>query len=196
MSENAPATDCLSALGEKILEVFVGENWKNSQELEATPVRFANAIREMLSGYVVDPVRLVRTFDADNNLVGETIQKGIPLYSLCQHHILPFFGTVDIWYKPNSEKPVLIGLSKFSRVVDAFARRLQTQEILTEQIARALYEATDADVVGVRSCARHLCQEARGVRTAPYTFSTFVCGPRVDNENAVEFVRRFYSNAG
>jgi GTP cyclohydrolase IA len=88
--------------------------------------------------------------------------KNIPVYSHCEHHLAPFFGTVTIGYVPNGK---IVGLSKLTRLVDCFAHRLQVQERLTSQIANALMDQLQAKAVGVVVKCRHLCMESRGIRT-------------------------------
>lgn len=123
-----------------------------------TPSRVTKALREMTEGYRQDPVAILGTvFEvAYDELV---ISAGIPFCSLCEHHMLPFIGTVDIGYIPGK----VVGLSKLSRLVDCFSRRLQVQERMTDQIARAIVDTLSPDVAVIVK-ASHMCMECRGVR--------------------------------
>lgn len=127
-----------------------------------TPTRVAKAWSEMTSGYGVDPAAVLKVFEdgaADYNEM--VVVRDLPFYSHCEHHLVPFFGTVDIGYIPNGK---IVGLSKLDRLVEVFARRLQVQERMTTQIADALQEHLGPRGVGVSIKARHLCMEMRGVR--------------------------------
>jgi GTP cyclohydrolase I len=126
-----------------------------------TPERMARAWEYWLSGYAQDPAKVLKVFedgaDGVNQLV---IVKNIPVYSVCEHHTAPFFGTASVGYIPKGK---IVGLSKLSRVVDIFARRLQVQERLTNQIADAIHTNLQPKGVGVVVSCRHLCMESRGI---------------------------------
>lgn len=128
--------------------------------LKRTPERTAKAIQFLTRGYSEDPAQLLRgaLFEVDYDEM--VIVKDIEMFSLCEHHLLPFFGKVHVAYLPKGK---VIGLSKIPRLVDIFARRLQVQERLTKQIAEAICEAIDPIGVGVVIEARHLCMMMRGV---------------------------------
>ncbi len=131
------------------------------QGLEETPARMAKAWEHFTSGYSVDIAKLLKTFeDGAENYDEMVMVKDIPIYSRCEHHLESIFGTATIAYIPNGR---VVGLSKLSRVADAFARRLQVQERLTTQIANAIDEHLQPKGVGVIIKARHLCMESRGV---------------------------------
>ena len=127
--------------------------------LVETPARAANALEELTSGYSVDVAGLLKTFDSDgyDEMVAQT---AIPFYSLCEHHLLPFHGVAHVAYIPNGR---IVGLSKLARLVDAYARRLQVQERLTQQVATALETHLEAVGVMVIVEAEHLCMAMRGV---------------------------------
>ncbi len=130
--------------------------------LKETPARVAKAFDFWFSGYSKDPKEVLKVFEdgAENHDQMVTV-KDIPIYSHCEHHMAPIFGTATISYIPNGR---IIGLSKFSRLADIFARRLQVQERLTDQIADALNaEPLSPLGVGVVIKARHMCMESRGV---------------------------------
>jgi len=128
--------------------------------LKRTPERVAKAIQFLTRGYQEDPAKLLRgaLFDVDYDEM--VIVKDIEVFSLCEHHMLPFFGKVHVAYLPKGR---VIGLSKIPRLVDVFARRLQVQERLTKQIADAIQDAIEPIGVGVVIEARHLCMMMRGV---------------------------------
>lgn len=130
--------------------------------LEETPYRVAKAYATWFGGYNVDIAGLFKTFEdgaeGSNEMV---IVRDIPVYSHCEHHIAPIIGRAVVGYVPNGR---IVGLSKLSRVVDAFSRRLQVQERLTNQIADAIQEHLDPKAVCVYIDAKHMCMESRGVK--------------------------------
>ncbi len=128
--------------------------------LEKTPMRAAKAMYYATSGYRQNPEQILRSaiFDYAGSKI--VIVKDIEFYSLCEHHILPFFGKVSIGYIPDGE---MIGLSKLARLVDVFARRLQVQERLCADICRSLADALSTKGVIVSCTAEHLCMKMRGV---------------------------------
>ncbi|MBT9330654.1 GTP cyclohydrolase I FolE [Paracidobacterium acidisoli] len=125
-----------------------------------TPERMEKTIAFLTKGYHEDPTAILRgaMFDVDYDEM--VIVKDIEMFSLCEHHMLPFFGKVHVAYIPNGK---VIGLSKIPRLVEVFARRLQVQERLTRQIADAIHDAIAPQGVGVVIEARHLCMMMRGV---------------------------------
>lgn len=138
---------------------FVGETEREG--LKETPHRVAKAWKHWCSGYDVDIAALLKVFeDGADNYDQMVIVKDIPIYSKCEHHLADIFGTATIAYIPNGK---IVGLSKLSRLADAFARRLQVQERLTSQIADALVEHLQPLGVGVVIKARHMCMESRGI---------------------------------
>lgn len=142
--------DLLKGIGEDI----------NRQGLKETPRRAAKAFTYLTQGYQynIDSIVNGAIFESDTDEM--IIVKDIELYSLCEHHLLPFFGKCHVGYLPKGK---IIGLSKIARIVDVFARRLQVQENLTKQIAETLMKYTGAVGVGVVLEAQHLCMMMRGV---------------------------------
>ena len=144
-----------------ILLIAIGEDHKRPGLIE-TPKRVAKAWMEMTSGYGKNSKEILKCFeDGAENYDSMILVKDLPIYSFCEHHALPWFGTVTIGYIPNGK---ILGLSKFSRLVDIYAKRLQVQERLTSQVADALFENLNPIGVGVVVKARHLCMEMRGIR--------------------------------
>lgn len=129
--------------------------------LLGTPERVHRMYIELTAGYHVDPERLVNGAIFDVAYSEMVVVKDIPFYSLCEHHLLPFFGTAAVAYIPRGR---VIGLSKIPRIVETYARRLQVQERLTQQIADFLMERLNPQGVGVVIEATHLCAVMRGVR--------------------------------
>lgn len=136
-----------------------------------TPKRYLAALREMTCGYQMDYKDILST--TFNETGSEVVRaEGISFSSLCEHHLLPFVGTVIIEYQPSATTNKVVGLSKLSRLVECFARRLQLQERLTGQIADAMYECLSPEYVFVEVTARHGCIECRGVRQASVRVTT------------------------
>lgn len=156
--------------------------------LRRTPERVANSLRWLTRGYglTLDDVVGDGIFPADHDSM--VLVKDIELYSLCEHHLLPFFGKAHIGYVPDGR---IVGLSKLPRIVDLFARRLQTQERLTEQIAQAIEDALRPRGVGVVIEAYHLCMMMRGVeKQNSKTLTSAVRGEfRRDLKTREEFLR-------
>ena len=142
------------------IETEIGED-PTRQGLQGTPGRVRRMYRELTAGYHVDPERLINNAIFDVEYSEMVIVKDIPFYSLCEHHLLPFFGIASVAYIPRGR---VIGLSKIPRVVEMYARRLQVQERLTQQIAEFLQERLQPQGVGVVLEATHLCAVMRGVR--------------------------------
>ena len=138
----------------------IGED-PDRQGLLGTPGRVHRMYAELTAGYHVDPDRLVNGAIFDVNYSEMVVVRDIPFYSLCEHHLLPFFGTAAVAYIPDRR---VIGLSKIPRIVEMYARRLQVQERMTQQIADFLMERLQPKGVGVVIEATHLCAVMRGVQ--------------------------------
>jgi GTP cyclohydrolase I len=147
----------------ELIESLLGELGEDAsrQGLKATPNRVSRALRELTDGYGLNPADIVAGAVFEQDYDEMVLVKDIPFYSLCEHHMLPFFGSCHVGYLPKGK---VVGLSKIPRLVSAFAHRLQLQERMTKEIAEALNEAVVPKGVGVVVEARHLCMEMRGVQ--------------------------------
>ncbi len=141
--------------------IAIGED-PDREGLSGTPERIARSAREIFGGLEIDPAQVLETvFDIGHQEM--VLVRDIPMYSMCEHHLLPFHGVAHVGYIPGDEGNVT-GLSKLARLVEGFARRPQVQERLTSQVADALYERLGAHGVIVVIEAEHLCMSMRGVR--------------------------------
>ncbi|MFT5258657.1 MAG: GTP cyclohydrolase I [Saprospiraceae bacterium] len=160
----------------------------NREGIIKTPERAAKAMQFLTSGYDLTLKKVINDaiFETDNDQM--VILKDIEFYSLCEHHLLPFIGKCHIAYLPRGK---VIGLSKLARITDMFARRLQIQENLTQQIACAIEEAIDARGVGVVVEAKHMCMMMRGVQKQSSVMQTsMMTGTfRTDERTRSEFLR-------
>lgn len=176
----------LSAHYQEILPLL-GED-PEREGLVKTPVRVARAWIELTRGYAEDPIAILQSAlfnEAYHNMV---VVKDIEFYSLCEHHLLPFFGHVHIAYIPNGQ---ITGLSKLARVVNTFSHRLQVQERFTHEIANAIQEALNPLGVMVVVEARHLCMQMRGVaKEEAYTITTHHTGAFNDPATRQEFLQQ------
>lgn len=159
----------------------------NREGLRDTPERAANAFRYLTKGYQdsLDDIINGALFESDMNEM--VIVKDIEMYSMCEHHLLPFLGKCHIGYLPNGR---VLGLSKIARIVDFYARRLQIQERLTTEVANCIAEITGAKGVAVVMEARHLCMMMRGVEKQNSVMTTSVMlGEMRDNSSSrMEFL--------
>jgi GTP cyclohydrolase I len=146
----------------------IGEN-SEREGLLKTPERAAKAMQFLTKGYKEDPAQILRSALFREDYSEMVVVKDIELYSLCEHHLLPFFGKAHIAYIPQG---YIVGLSKIPRIVDAFARRLQVQERLTMEIRDCINEVLQPAGVAVVIEARHLCMQMRGVEKQNSTTTT------------------------
>jgi GTP cyclohydrolase IA len=146
----------------------IGED-PNREGLRRTPERFEKALRYLTSGYRQDPDKILNGAMFSVCYDEMVVVKDIEVYSLCEHHLLPFFGKCHVAYIPNKK---VVGLSKIARLVNMYARRLQIQERLTSQIAETIEEQLSPQGVGVIVEARHLCMVMRGVEKQHSTAMT------------------------
>ncbi len=170
------------------LLTMVGED-PTREGLTDTPKRMTEAWKEWCGGYFIDAAEVLKTFEDGAEKYDQMIcVKDIPLYSKCEHHLADIFGTATIAYIPRGR---IVGLSKFSRLVNVFARRLQVQERMTQQIADALQEHLNPIGVGVVIKARHMCMESRGIcQQGHMTVTTALHGSiKDDHEARAEFLR-------
>ena len=171
----------------------IGED-VNREGLEKTPERVAKAMQYLTHGYDLNPAEIIKSamFTEDHNQM--VIVKDIEVYSMCEHHMLPFFGKAHIAYIPNGK---IVGLSKIPRVVDAFARRLQVQERLTDQIKHCINETLNPYGVAVVIEAQHMCMQMRGIQkqNSVTTTSSFV-GAFEKDSTRKEFISLISSNLG
>jgi len=148
----------VSELTKEIL-MELGED-PTREGLLKTPERVADSLAHLTSGYSIDPTKIINDAIFESHANNMIIVRDIEVYSLCEHHMLPFFGKCHVGYIAAGR---VMGISKLARVVDCFARRLQIQERLTAQIAREISDAVGAEGVGVVMECKHLCMMMRGV---------------------------------
>jgi GTP cyclohydrolase I len=160
-------TEKLSDHYRKILELL-GEN-ADREGLKQTPGRVAKSMQFLLQGYEQDPEEILRSAMFKEDYRQMVIVKDIEIYSMCEHHMLPFIGKAHIGYIPNG---YITGLSKIARIVDAYARRLQVQERLTTQIKDCIQQTLNPLGVAVVIEAQHLCMQMRGVQKQNSTTTT------------------------
>ncbi|MGB6876550.1 MAG: GTP cyclohydrolase I FolE [Candidatus Acidiferrales bacterium] len=151
-------TESIADLVRRLI-VLLGED-PNREGLRRTPERFEKALRFLTSGYRQDPETILNGAMFSVCYDEMVVVKDIEIYSLCEHHLLPFFGKCHVAYIPSKK---VIGLSKIARLVNMYARRMQIQERLTNQVAKAIEQRLSPEGVGVIIEARHLCMVMRGV---------------------------------
>lgn len=155
---NKELTDKMSGFYKEIIQ-DLGEDVDRDGLLK-TPERVAKAMQFLTHGYKVDPAEILKSAMFEEDYSQMVIVKDIEVYSMCEHHMLPFFGKAHIAYIPNGK---IVGLSKIPRIVDAFARRLQVQERLTNEIRDCIQDTLNPLGVAVVMEARHMCMQMRGV---------------------------------
>jgi len=185
MSVAPQLDDKLPLLVEEVLRQL-GED-PNREGLLETPDRVARSLRSLTDGYQLDAREAIgeALFEQDYDEI--VVVRDIPFYSLCEHHLLPFFGVAHVAYAPQGR---VVGLSKIPRLVDVYAHRLQLQERMTKQIAEGLQEVTRPGGVAVVVEARHLCMEMRGVAKQGQTVTSCMLGCfRDDARSRGEFLQ-------
>ncbi len=188
---NIQATEDLESTVRRQLEL-IGED-PDREGLLKTPERVAKSLQWLTRGYERDARQVIGDAIFDESHTNMIMVRDIELYSMCEHHMLPFYGHAHVAYIPNGR---IIGLSKIPRVVDVFAQRLQVQERLTEQVANALCEVLNPLGVGVVVEAYHLCMMMRGVQKQnSKTITSAVTGVfRDDSKTRDEFLRLAHSS--
>ena len=188
--ETLPITDQIKSYFEEIIDLL-GEN-KNREGLLKTPERASKALKFLTEGYEKDPEQVLQSAMFQENYNEMVIVKDIELYSLCEHHMLPFFGKAHLAYIPNGN---IVGLSKLPRIVDIFSRRLQVQERLTEQILDCINSTLNPKGVAVVIEASHMCMMMRGVQKQNSTTTTSgFRGAFKDTDTRNEFLNLVKSN--
>jgi GTP cyclohydrolase I len=184
--ENSEKTEQLAAHYKAIIDIL-GEDTLREGLLK-TPVRMAKTMQFLTQGYRIDPVAILNSAKFKEEYQQMVLVKDIELYSMCEHHALPFFGKAHVAYIPNG---YITGLSKIPRVVDAFARRLQVQERLTVQIRNCIHETLNPLGVAVVIEAQHMCMQIRGVQKqhSVTTTSAFTGAFLKDIRTREEFIR-------
>jgi len=187
---NDKLVDSISDMYKNILD-DVGEN-PTREGLLKTPVRAAKAMQFLTQGYDLNPAEILRSAMFKEDYSQMVIVKDIEVYSLCEHHLLPFFGKAHIAYIPNGQ---IVGLSKLPRVVDAFARRLQVQERLTNEIRDCIQDTLNPHGVAVVIECSHLCMQMRGIQkqNSATTTSAFT-GEFLKDATRKEFISLIAAN--
>jgi GTP cyclohydrolase I len=179
MEYKSEVTDKIASVYEGIIEQL-GEDPKREGLLK-TPERVAKALQFLTNGYDLDPAEILRSALFQEEYSEMVIVKDIDVYSLCEHHMLPFFGKAHIAYIPNGQ---IVGLSKIPRLVDAFSRRLQVQERLTIEIRDCIQETLQPQGVAVVLECAHMCMQMRGVQKQnSYTTSSAFTGLFLSNDS-------------
>ncbi len=181
-NKQAPSLDRAEAAVQTLIEL-VGEDAKR-EGLVKTPKRVVKSFLELTAGYKENPKEILSTTfqQAYNEMV---VVKDIEFWSLCEHHLLPFYGTATVGYIP---KKRIVGLSKISRLVHCFARRFQVQERMTEEIAHSMEKYLDPQGVGVIIKARHTCMNMRGAKASGVMMTSCLLGQFRDSATRSEFL--------
>lgn len=190
LETNTEETEMLSDFYQKIITSVDEE--PEREGLVKTPVRAAKAIQFLTRGYSMDAEQVLRSALFKETYNEMVIVKDIEMYSLCEHHILPFFGKAHIAYIPNGQ---IVGLSKLPRIVDIFSRRLQVQERLTEQILECIESVLKPHGAAVVIEARHMCMMMRGVQKQnSFTTTSGFRGQLLQPETRAEFLKLISSD--
>ena len=179
--------DLIASMSENYKTIIenLGED-VNREGLQKTPERVAKAMQYLTHGYDLNPLEILKSalFTEDHQQM--IVVKDIEIYSMCEHHMLPFFGKAHVAYIPNGK---IVGLSKIPRIVDAFARRMQVQERLTDEIKNCIQEALNPLGVAVVIEAQHMCMQMRGIQkqNSVTTTSSFT-GAFEEDKTRKEFI--------
>src|SRR5712692_1786571 len=170
----------------RVILKALGEN-PDREGLKRTPQRVAQALSFLTQGYQMDPAKVINDALFSEDYEEMIVQKDIDFYSLCEHHLLPFFGKAHVAYIPHHK---IVGISKLARLVDVYARRLQVQERLTNQVANIIMEKLDPLGVAVVVEAEHLCMRMRGVekQNSMIITSTLLGAFRTRQDTRAEFM--------
>lgn len=160
--------------------------------LQKTPLRVAKAMQTLTRGYAMDPLQVLNSAKFNEAYESMVLVRDIKFYSLCEHHMLPFYGKAHVAYIPNG---VITGLSKLARVVDIFSHRLQVQERMTHQIKNCIEEALAPKGVMVMLEARHMCMQMRGVEKDDSVTTTLAFSGEFENKELREEFLRMVGNA-
>jgi GTP cyclohydrolase I len=185
--------DVIEEMGQHVTEIIrlIGED-PQREGLHKTPERVAKAYQYLTQGYSLDPKAILESALFEEDYSEMILVKDIEVYSLCEHHMLPFFGKAHVAYIPNGR---IAGLSKIPRVVDVFARRLQIQERMTVQIRDAISEVLEPLGVAVVVEAQHLCMMMRGAeKQHSVTTTSAMCGEFMKEPTRAEFMRLINSH--
>lgn len=188
MKEEKYVPEVTESIAEKYTEILkdLGED-PNRNGLEKTPERVAKALQFLTQGYHQDAAKILRSAMFEEDYSQMVIVKDIEVFSLCEHHLLPFIGKAHIAYIPNGH---IVGLSKIPRIVDVFARRLQVQERLTNDIRDCIQETLEPAGVAVVIECKHLCMSMRGVQKQNSVTTTSAFTGAFENEKTrAEFMR-------
>ena len=180
--------ETLNPIMDAVREILQGIGEDPDREgLVKTPLRVAKAYKYLTRGYDLNPKEILQSATFTEDYDEMVLVRDIDLYSLCEHHLLPFYGKAHVAYIPKGK---VVGLSKLARVVDAYARRLQVQERLTTQIANAIWETLQPEGVGVVIEAIHLCMAMRGVekQNSVATTSAMLGSFRSEKATRTEFL--------
>ena len=180
-------TEATTAIADNYRKIIIGIGEDVTREgLEKTPERAAKAMQFLTHGYDLDPLEILKSalFTEDHSQM--IVVKNIEVYSMCEHHMLPFFGKAHVAYIPNGK---IVGLSKIPRIVDAYARRMQVQERLTDQIKDCIEEALQPLGVAVVIEAQHMCMQMRGIeKQNSFTTTSSFTGAFEKNKTRKEFI--------
>ena len=189
MSDSDNTRHLLERSVSEMIRGLVGEERASRPGISETPGRYVKAMQSLTQGYAVQPSTFLKSFeDGAEDYKGLVFQGQIQLYSLCEHHMLPFFGVAHVGYIPDGK---IIGLSKIARIVNMFSQRLQVQERLTRQVAESLNHYLKPRAVGVVLRCRHMCIEMRGVqKPGTITYTSHLMGDFMNEPEArAEFMQ-------